>query len=268
MSKASEIHSRAPTSTFALFRKFGGLTPLAHDELACHVLAIRLAIRIREMKSFIKILCLTLGLISLITISGGCRSAYYAAYEKFGVYKRDLLKKNVVAARDEQKEASEQFKDALTRLKELYGFSGGNLEKTYRSLQSEYDDCAAKADDVHKRIREVETVASDLFAEWEKEIQEISTPSLASSSRRTLQATRERYENLHKALKDAEDSMNPVLTQLHDHVLYLKHNLNAEAIASLKGEAVSIQTDISKLIAQMNAAIAKSDEFVKTLQSE
>lgn len=268
LSKASEIHSRAPTSTFALFRKFGGLTPLAHDELACHVLAIRLAIRIRDMKSFIKILCLTLGLMSLTTISGGCRSAYYAAYEKFGVYKRDLLKKNVVAARDEQKEASEQFKDALTRLKELYGFSGGNLEKTYRSLQSEYDDCAAKADDVHKRIREVETVASDLFAEWEKEIQEISTPSLASSSRRTLQATRERYENLHKALKDAEDSMNPVLTQLHDHVLYLKHNLNAEAIASLKGEAVSIQTDISKLIAQMNAAIAKADEFVKTLQSE
>ncbi|HLP78951.1 MAG TPA: DUF2959 family protein, partial [Candidatus Paceibacterota bacterium] len=88
------------------------------------------------------------GLICLLSIGSGCRSAYYAAYEKFGVYKRDLLKKNVVAARDEQKEASQQFKDALTRLKELYGFSGGNLEKTYNGLKGEYDDCAAKADGV------------------------------------------------------------------------------------------------------------------------
>ena len=71
-----------------------------------------------------------------------CRSAYYAAYEKFGVYKRDLLKKRVVAARDEQKEASVEFKDALTRLKEITKFDGGKLESQYRQLQSDYDDCS------------------------------------------------------------------------------------------------------------------------------
>ncbi len=220
------------------------------------------------MKAHAKPLGFFLGLICLVSLAGGCRSAYYAAYEKFGVYKRDLLKKNVIAARDDQKEASQQFKSALTRLKELYGFSGGNLEKTYNGLQSEYDDCAAKAEDVHKRIQDVETVANDLFSEWEKEIREISTPALASSSRSKLQATKRRYQSLHDALKDAENSMTPVLTQLHDQVLYLKHNLNAEAIASLKGEALNIQTDISNLIAQMNAAVAKADEFVKTLQTE
>ena len=43
-------------------------------------------------------------LVILLVAVVGCRSTYYAAYEKFGVYKRDLLKKRVVAARDEQKE--------------------------------------------------------------------------------------------------------------------------------------------------------------------
>jgi hypothetical protein len=204
-------------------------------------------------------------LLSLI-LSGGCRSAYYSAYEKFGVYKRDLLKKRVIAARDEQKEAGEQFKSALTRLKEMYGFSGGKLEKMYNGLQSEYDDCAAKAADVRKRIKEMETVAADLFSEWEKEIKEISTPSLQDSSRQQLRLTRQRYDGLRDALNDAERSMTPVLTQLHDQVLYLKHNLNAQAIASLKGEAATIQTDISKLIEQMNEAISRADEFIKTLQ--
>ena len=48
-------------------------------------------------------------------------------------------------------------------------------------------------------------------------------------------------------------------------MLYLKHNLNAQAIASLKGEATNIQNEISKLVAQMNQSIAKADEFVKTM---
>ena len=34
-----------------------------------------------------------------VVFGSGCRSAVYSTYEKFGVYKRDLLKKRVVEAR-------------------------------------------------------------------------------------------------------------------------------------------------------------------------
>ena len=196
----------------------------------------------------------------------GCRGAYYSAWEKFGVYKRDLLKKRVVEARDEQKAASEQFKDALIHLKELYGFQGGNLEKTYNTLNSDYERSVSRADAVHKRIKEVEQVAEDLFAEWEKEIREISSPELRSSSSQKLNQTRRRYDELHAALKRAERSMDPVLTRFHDQVLFLKHNLNAEAIASLKGETTNIQAEISRLLDEMNASIAQADRFISTLQ--
>ncbi len=56
-----------------------------------------------------------------------------------------------------------------------------------------------------------------------------------------------------------------MLVQFHDQVLYLKHNLNAQAIASLKGEAGSIQTEIDRLIKEMNTSIARADEFIKEL---
>ena len=207
-----------------------------------------------------------LALAIFLVAAAGCRSTYYAAYEKFGVYKRDLLKKRVVAARDEQKEAGEQFQDALTRLKSLYGFDGGKLEKAYATLQGDYDDCAEKTASVRKRIKDMESVAGDLFGEWEKEIKEISTPALKNTSRRQLRETRNRYEEMHGALKSAEGSMEPVLRQFKDYVLALKHNLNAAAIASLKGEATTIQADISKLITQMNQSIAQADSFIKTLQ--
>jgi hypothetical protein len=196
----------------------------------------------------------------------GCRSTYYATMEKFGVYKRDLLKKSVVAARDDQKAASEQFTNALTRLKQLTGFQGGNLEKTYTELNREHERSVDRANTVHKRVKEVETVARDLFTEWEKEITQISSPELRSSSSEKLGQTRRRFDDLLVALKRAEKSMDPVLTKFHDQVLYLKHNLNAEAIASLKGETTNIEAEISKLLQDMNAAISQADSFIATLR--
>jgi len=206
------------------------------------------------------------GLIFAVFVVCGCRSAYYSTMETFGVYKRDLLKKSVVAARDDQKAAGQQFTNALARLKELYGFEGGDLEKTYNNLNREYERSVDRANAVHKRIKEMETVAADLFAEWEKEIQQMSSAQLQQSDRERLRETRERYEELHASLKRAEQSMDPVLTRLHDQVLYLKHNLNAAAIASLKGETLNIQTEISKLLQDMNQAIAQADSFINTLK--
>ncbi len=211
------------------------------------------------MKAICRIL-----LISLFVITG-CKNVVYSTYEKFGVYKRDLLTKRVTAARDEQKGAQQEFKDALTRLKEITGFEGGKLESEYRKLQGNYDDAAARVAAVHKRIRDVETVAHDLFAEWEKENGQIQTESLRRTSREQLNETRIRYDQMVAALKDAEASMDPVLGKLHDYVLALKHSLNAQAVASLQGESIKIQADISKLLADMNAAIERADEFVRAM---
>jgi sugar-specific transcriptional regulator TrmB len=205
-------------------------------------------------------------ILALALILCGCRSAYYATMEKFGVYKRDLLKKSVVSARDSQKAASDQFKDALTRLRELYNVQGGDLEKTYDELNREYERSTSRANAVHKRVADMESVARDLFAEWENEIKQISSENLRQSSREKLQETQRRYEELHTALKRAEQSMDPVLVRFHDQVLFVKHNLNAAAIASLKGESADIQKEIAKLVEDLNAAIAKADTFIGTLR--
>ena len=201
---------------------------------------------------------------SIITLVS-CRSVMYSTYEKFGVYKRDLLKKRVVAARDEEKGAQQEFKDALTRLKEITHFDGGELEKRYRELQSSYDDAASRVAAVHKRVHDVETVASDLFAEWDKENRQIETDALRRTSRQQLIETRQRYDEMLVALKKSEQSMDPVLHKLHDYVLALKHTLNAQAIAALGGESVRIQEDVSRLIEDMNVSIARADEFIRQM---
>ena len=205
------------------------------------------------------------GLLIFFALLVGCSSAYYSTMETFGVHKRDMLKKRVIAARDEQKEAGQQFKDALTRMKELYGFQGGELEKIYDGLKRDFDRSSNKAEAVRKRVKDVESVANDLFDEWEKELKQLSSENLRNRDREQLRATRRRYEALHEALKRAESSMEPVITQFRDQVLFLKHNLNAQALSSLQKEALNIQDDISKLLVEMDQSIRQADSFIKEL---
>ena len=61
--------------------------------------------------------------------------------------------------------------------------------------------------------------------------------------------------------------MEPVLTRLKDYVLYLKHNLNAQAIGVLKKEVGDIEVEVQGLIQDITQSIAEADSFLKTLDS-
>jgi len=70
-----------------------------------------------------------LGIVLLLGLfSPGCQSLYNTTMEKvFGYEKRHLLTKSVETLRKDQQKAQEEFKDAITQIKELYGFEGGKL---------------------------------------------------------------------------------------------------------------------------------------------
>lgn len=205
----------------------------------------------------------------LVASVSGCQTIYNTTLEKvFGMEKRQIFKKSVEDVSASQKKAQETFKDSITRLKELYNFNGGNLELVYNKLKGSYDNSKSQADKVHERIDNMEGLAKSMFAEWDKEIKEFSNPSFAQDSRRQWTETKAKYAVLIKSVRESESSMKPVLKQLNDHVLYLKHNLNASSIGALKGESVSIQTEIEGLIRRMNGSIQEADTFIQSLLSE
>lgn len=195
----------------------------------------------------------------------GCSTTYYAAWEKLGKHKRDLLRDNIEEVRDEQTDAQEQFQDALTRLKALQNFDGGELESTYNALKDDYEECEERAADVSERINTIDEIAHDLFEEWEKEIKLLSNANFRNDSKRKLRATRKKYSTLHSAMTRSEKRMNNVLVKFRDHVLYLKHNLNAQAVGGLSAEVVSIEKDVHKLISDMRFSIKEAETFIKTL---
>jgi hypothetical protein len=209
-----------------------------------------------------------LPLLFVLFSTGGCQKAYYSTMEKFGVHKRDIMVDRVEKARDSQQEAKEQFRSALEQFSTVLNFKGGKLEDKYKTLQAEYDRSEAKADEVKERIDAVEDVSDALFAEWKDELDQYTNKSLRRDSERKLARTRRQYEQLIKAMRRAEAKIAPVLKAFHDQVLYLKHNLNAQAIASLQSELVAVESDIAVLIKEMEKSIGEADSFIKTMLEE
>lgn len=213
-----------------------------------------------------KILSVTI--ISASLLLTGCQSAYYGAMEKVGYHKRDIMVDRVEDAKESQEEAQEQFSSALEEMQALLNHDGGDLESAYNKAKDEYESAQEAADDVTKRIDKVEDVAEALFDEWQTEIGEISKASLRRSSESKLKETRRSYTQLVRSMRRAESKMPPVLTAMKDNMLYLKHNLNAQAIGAIKGEFASLQTDISGLINEMNKSIDESTKFIAALEGK
>ncbi len=213
------------------------------------------------MKKWISLVFLSVSL-----LLSGCQSAYYGAMEKVGYHKRDIMVDRVQEAKKSQEEAQEQFSSALEEMQALLAFDGGDLEDAYNKAKDEYESAQAAADEVGSRIDKVEDVAEALFDEWETEIQEISKASLRRNSTNKLNETQRSYNSLVKGMRRAEAKMPPILTAMKDNMLYLKHNLNAQAIGAIKGEFNSLQSDISSLITEMNKSIAESNKFIEAME--
>jgi hypothetical protein len=208
-----------------------------------------------------------LPLVVSLFILTGCSSAYYKTWEKLGYEKRDLLVGEVEDAKAAQEKAKEQFKTTMQRFQELTNFQGGELEAKYNKLSSEYERSKTRADAVTEHINDVDSVATAMFKEWKSELSQYDNAELRRKSQAQLDSSQSRYRELITAMRKAESKMQPVLTAFRDQVLFLKHNLNAQAIASLQTEAAEIDQDVQALIKEMEASINEANEFIKQMKT-
>ena len=212
-------------------------------------------------------LLLILLLISMPAVAlPGCTSTYYKTMEYFGKEKRDILSSRVQAAKTDQAQAKEQFQSALDRFSKLVNADGGDLKVAYEKAKSDLDTSQAKAQSVRDRIKSVENVGTDLFNEWQQEIGQYTSPDLKAKSQAQLDSTRTKYNEMLAAMKRAEAKMDPVLAAFKDNVLFLKHNLNAQAVASMRGTVSELEGQIASLIQEMERSMSEADKFVAELK--
>lgn len=197
----------------------------------------------------------------------GCASTTIKVKESLGIAKREQLVSEVEDARNAQQQAKDQFASTLDEFKAITGYTGGDLERRYNRLKTQADRSKARADAVRDKIQSIERIANAMFREWDQELAQYSSETLRAASAEQLSVTRQRYRQLMEAMRTAESRMSPVLTAFDDQILFLKHNLNARAIASLQGTVVELEAEIDQLIQEMNASIDEANSFIQGMQN-
>jgi len=187
--------------------------------------------------------------------------------ELIGNSKKDILVDRVTAAKDSQQEVAETFTSALEEFKALTGFDGGELETKYNRLNDAYERSKGAADKIRKHNTKVARASDRMLNEWRDELDEYTDRTIKRKSQEKLQATQKHCERLIDALMAAEERIKPVEQSLKEHVLFLKHNLNSEALASLDGELEKVSTDVDLLIDDMQASIDEATELINDLES-
>lgn len=180
---------------------------------------------------------------------------------------RDILISRVEAASDAQQETAEEFKSALEKFKEVVNFDGGDLEKKFNTLNAAYERSEEAANNITKRVDRVVRASNNLLSEWRDELAQYHDAAIKQRAEAQFDETRVKAEKLIAAMRKAEAKTKPVLGAFKDQVLFVKHNLNTQAISALQQESSIIEQDVSALIVEMEASIAEAEAFIQTIKS-
>lgn len=208
----------------------------------------------------------TLLLLLALSACGTLEKAQYAAYEKVGVHKRDILVDRIEDTSKTQEQTKVEFQSAYEQLASLVEVDDQGLEAKYKKLQSSLDRSEAKAQELDDRINSVDKVANALFEEWGQELELYQSASLKESSAKNLRETKKRYQVLLGKMRESQDKIDPVLRVLQDNTLFLKHNLNARAVQGISAEVVSVEDQVKDLIRDMEASIEESRSFIQSME--
>lgn len=210
---------------------------------------------------------LSLMLIGMLSACSTVEKVQYVALEKVGIHKRDILVDRIEETVTAQEATKKQFKSAYHELASLVEFQDKDIAAQYARIEEAYENSQDSADALKDHIDSVDRVAKALFKEWQLELKQYTNRNLRDKSAKTLTSTKARYAKLHKTMQNSYKSIEPVLSVLRDNSLYLKHNLNASAITSLKTEVQSIEGKVQVLIKEMEAAIVESQQFIDKMKS-
>jgi Protein of unknown function (DUF2959) len=207
----------------------------------------------------------SLSLIVFALLLSGCQTTYYKAMRTLGKEKRDILVQRIKDAKKDQDQTKQQLQTTMESFQALTGFKGGSLEKSYKRLNSDYESAASQAGKLHDKIQSIDQVSNDLFKEWQGEINAMDNGKLKSQDTVMLRNAKARQATYMRAMHRTEDQIEPVLKTFHDQVLFLKHNLNARAIGSLKNTSASLQSDVAGLVQSIDASSQEADKLISSL---
>jgi hypothetical protein len=141
-------------------------------------------------------------------------------------------------------------------------------KKLYKSVQKEMDNTEKRRMKITEEAAKMKSEADTLFAQWAESAAAIENPDLRKRSEERLEATKASYAEIEAMGQKAADLYPPFMKDLQDQITYLGHDLNAEAVASLKPEVAKLNEKAQALVRSLDDTIGTANQKIGALRPQ
>lgn len=161
-----------------------------------------------------------------------------------------------------------QIQKTLDTYNALLGEDASKLRNLYKGLQKEMEGTAKKRAEIDSRSEVMQQDANTLFESWASSATAIENEDLRARSLERLATTKERFAEIEAVGRKAGELYDPFMKSLGEQVTYLGHDLNAEALASLKPDAEKLNQKAKELLAAIDDAIGVANKNIGMLRPQ
>ncbi|MCK6460067.1 MAG: DUF2959 domain-containing protein [Planctomycetes bacterium] len=140
----------------------------------------------------------------------------------------------------------------------------GDAVKAYEKLVDTVENSEDQADELRNRIEKMQAEAVPVFDQWTKDLEAYSNPEMRQRSQARLSAARERYDAVVAAVEPVLVEYEAINQSFRDHVLFLKHDMNPAALATIQDDVRRIAKDAASLDGRFNSGRAAAMAYVES----
>ena len=158
-------------------------------------------------------------------------------------------------------EGKADLKTAMAEHDAIVNNKDGDFAGHYKKFSKALDTVEKDRTGVREQVQKVKDAAAPYFTRWKDENSKINDASLRERDAENMQATRGRYEQIHKAGEDAKAAYEPLVATLKDHRQFWSNNLNAGSAAQMKGDTEKLDKDAKKLYDLIDKVVSTAKAY-------
>jgi hypothetical protein len=163
-------------------------------------------------------------------------------------------------------ESRAQLQKTVATYNSITEMTATDLKGAYKDLNKDVEGSEKKVVESRPKVDEMNTAAEGYFAAWKASAAAISDPDLRKRSEERLADAQARFAKIAVAGKDARQSFDTLMTDVKDQSTFLGHDLNANAIATLKPNAAKFNERANTVFTKVDGVTKMFEEYIASMK--
>ena len=183
--------------------------------------------------------------------------------QSVGIENVDSLVSRVERVHLEVELSKQAVYDAVAKLGVLMAkdFTGDPAE-AFATFAIATEESEKQANELRSHVAPMRSSAERVFAKWTKSLDDFNSPRIRERSAARLDATRERFTEVHETAVESQAAFDVVNAGLRDLVLFLGHDFNTASVQEIHSDAIAVRDEARGLSKTFDSCMEAAATYV------